>query len=115
MTNGNDPRVVVSPTADSAALAAAAEIVRRARSAVADRGSFTLAVSGGRSPWRMLEYLADHDMAWAETTIYQVDERIGLADDPSATLLGFFGCCPPDARPGSFPCQSNPTTSYGLR
>ncbi len=41
----------MSPTAEAAASEAAAEIARRAREAVADHGSFTLAVSGGRSPW----------------------------------------------------------------
>jgi len=94
MTDENDPRVVVSPTADTAALAAAAEIVHRARAAVADHGSFTLAVSGGRSPWRMLADLAARDMPWSKTTIYQVDERIGPADDPLRNLAGLLRVLP---------------------
>ncbi len=50
--------VDVFPTADDAALAAAKAIAIAAREAVAARGRFVLAVSGGRSPWVMLRALA---------------------------------------------------------
>jgi 6-phosphogluconolactonase len=90
------PRVSVSTTAESAASEAAAEIARRARTAVADRGTFTLAISGGRSPWTMLAHLADLDMPWADTTIFQVDERVGAADDPQRNLTGLLRSLPPD-------------------
>jgi 6-phosphogluconolactonase len=44
---------------------------------VAERGSFALALSGGQTPWRMIALLGDHpDMPWAETQIFQVDERV---------------------------------------
>ncbi|MGB8021553.1 MAG: 6-phosphogluconolactonase [Candidatus Nanopelagicales bacterium] len=87
-------RTRVLPTGDAAAAAAAAEIAGRARAAVAERGAFTLAVSGGRSPWRMLADLAELDMPWAATTIYQVDERIGPADDPLRNLIGLRNSLP---------------------
>ena len=90
------PRVLVSATAEAAASAAAAEIVGRARSALADHGSFAIAVSGGRSPWRMLADLDALGMPWAGTTIYQVDERIGAADDPQRNLTGLRGVLPTD-------------------
>ena len=82
------PRVAVEPTAEAAADGAAAEIAARAREAISARGTFSLAVSGGRSPWRMLAALAGHDMPWQRTTIYQVDERIGPAGDPARNLAG---------------------------
>jgi 6-phosphogluconolactonase len=87
-------RVEVRPDAAAAASAAAAEMALRARDAVADHGSFTLALSGGRTPWLMLAELADHDMPWAQTTIYQVDERIGAADDPLRNLIGLRRALP---------------------
>ncbi len=89
------PHVVVNPSPASAAAAAAADIVRRASAAVADHGTFTFAVSGGRSPWRMLAALEHFDMPWARTTIYQVDERIGHADDGQRNLTSLLRALPP--------------------
>jgi 6-phosphogluconolactonase/glucosamine-6-phosphate isomerase/deaminase len=42
----------------------------------------------------MLADLADHDMPWAQTSIYQVDERIGPADDPLRNLTGLHRALP---------------------
>lgn len=73
---------------DSGALAAAAAtwLAAAARSAVADHGGFTFAVSGGRTPWQMFAELAHEDVPWESTTIYQVDERVAPADDPDRNL-----------------------------
>ena len=87
-------RVHVHATAEAAADAAAQEIARRARAAVTDHGSFTLAVSGGRSPGRMLAALAAQDMPWEQSTLFQVDERIGPADDPLRNLTGLRQALP---------------------
>ncbi|HVW47620.1 MAG TPA: 6-phosphogluconolactonase [Solirubrobacterales bacterium] len=56
----------------------AAELIAAAgRRAVADHGSFSFAMSGGRSPWSMLAILGElEEMPWAETELFQVDERI---------------------------------------
>jgi 6-phosphogluconolactonase len=86
--------VVVLPTADGAATRAAAEVAWRANRAVAERGSFTIAVSGGRTPQHMLRALAGSDLPWARTTIFQVDERIGPADDPQRNLAGLRAALP---------------------
>ena len=51
-------------------------IAEAARAAVAERGSFALAASGGRDPWEMYGQLEDHELPWTETAIFQVDERI---------------------------------------
>jgi len=61
---------------DSAARLAAATIAADARAAIAIRGRFTLAVSGGHTPWVMLRMLANEDVPWADVDLYQVDERI---------------------------------------
>jgi 6-phosphogluconolactonase len=92
------PKVVVVATAEQAAASGAAEIAQRAHAALADRGSFTLALSGGRTPSLMLTDLAALDMPWAHTTIYQVDERIGPPTDPQRNLTGLRAALPPEAQ-----------------
>ena len=77
-------KVVNDP--DSAARLAAATIAEDARSAIASRGRFTLAVSGGRTPWIMLRMLANEDIPWAGVHVYQVDERIAPDGDPDRNL-----------------------------
>jgi 6-phosphogluconolactonase len=63
---------------EKAAARRAAELIAVAgAAAVADHGSFSFAMSGGRSPWAMLAILGDlEEMPWAETELFQVDERI---------------------------------------
>ena len=63
---------------EKAAARRAAELIAAAgQRAVADHGSFSFAMSGGRSPWAMLAILGDlEEMPWAETELFQVDERI---------------------------------------
>lgn len=75
--------VEVCHDADAAARRGAELIAAEARAAVAERGRFTLAISGGSSPWPMFERLAADDaMAWAQTTVLQVDERVAPDGDP---------------------------------
>ena len=63
---------------EKAAARRAAELIAKAgAAAVADHGTFAFAMSGGRSPWAMLAILGDlEEMPWAETELFQVDERI---------------------------------------
>jgi 6-phosphogluconolactonase len=63
---------------EKAAARRAAELIAAAgAAAVADHGSFSFAMSGGRSPWSMLAILGDLDeMPWRETELFQVDERV---------------------------------------
>ncbi len=74
--------------ADVAAVArqAATLIAADARSAVASRGRFSMAVSGGKTPWLMLCALADELLPWDRVEIFQVDERIAPAGDPDRNL-----------------------------
>jgi 6-phosphogluconolactonase len=81
----------------------AAELIAAAGAeAVAERGIFSLAMSGGRTPWGMLAILGEQEaMPWDATELFQVDERIaspgseernlthmvlGLSMDHQATL-----------------------------
>jgi len=72
---------------ESAVARGAAELIAAdSRSAVAARGKFILAVSGGRTPWLMLGALADEDVPWNAVHVVQVDERVAPAGDPDRNL-----------------------------
>jgi len=84
------------------ATAAAKLIAAEARAAVAARGRFLMAVSGGKTPWAMLKDLAREDVPWANVHVFQVDERLAPDGDPDrnlthlhASLLG-NGPIPPE-------------------
>ena len=62
--------------AEAAAVEAARIVELAAEAAIADRGRFNFAVSGGKTPWRMLELLADSGLNWTRTSLFQVDERV---------------------------------------
>ncbi len=76
----------VFDNADAAAQAAASQIAAEARDAVAARGRFVLAVSGGKTPWIMLRALGAEDVPWLNVHIVQVDERIAPAGNPDRNL-----------------------------
>jgi 6-phosphogluconolactonase len=72
--------------ADAVARAGAAFTAGEARVAVAARGRFIMAVSGGHTPWKMLRALADQRMPWADVHVVQVDERVAPAGDSDRNL-----------------------------
>jgi 6-phosphogluconolactonase/glucosamine-6-phosphate isomerase/deaminase len=61
---------------ESTARAAAKRIVAESIAAVAARGRFVIAVSGGHSPWIMLRMLAEEELPWEHAHVFRVDERI---------------------------------------
>ena len=71
----------------SVAGAAATMIATLARAAVAARGRFIMALSGGRTPWLMLRTLADAQLRWEKIHVVQVDERVAAASDPQRNLV----------------------------
>ena len=80
-------KIEILDDADAVAEEAAAIIATDARIAVAARGKFTLAVSGGQTPWAMMRALAaDIRMPWDNVHVLQVDERIAPAGDPDRNL-----------------------------
>jgi 6-phosphogluconolactonase len=78
--------VEVLADADACARRAAELIAQAAAEAVDARGSFSVALSGGRAPWRMAELLGDFPIAWDDTEVFQVDERIAPEGDPDRNL-----------------------------
>ena len=79
-------KVEVLADADAVARKAAAVIAGEAREAVAARGRFTLAVSGGHTPWLMLRALAGEEVPWESVQVLQVDERVAPAGHPDRNL-----------------------------
>jgi len=71
---------------DSVAQKAASIIAGDARQAVALRGRFIFAVSGGKTPWKMLRALADEDVPWEGMHLFQVDERLAPEGHPDRNM-----------------------------
>lgn len=74
-------------TADDVAVAGANFIHACATEAITERNQFTLALSGGSTPWRMLGKLAEYDLSWQAVKIFQVDERVVPDGDPERNLV----------------------------
>ena len=78
--------IKVLADADAVAREGAAIIAAQARAAVAARGRYILAVSGGHTPWLMLRVLAGEDVPWNDVHVAQVDERVAPAGHPDRNL-----------------------------
>ena len=79
-------KIEIFPDADATAKAGALLIAEEALNAVAERGIFLLAVSGGKNPWAMLKILASEELPWAQIHIFQIDERIAPEGDSDRNL-----------------------------
>ena len=77
-------KTVEDPEQAAAETARVIEIAGEA--AIRERGRFRLAVSGGKTPWRMLELLADGGLEWSKTELFQVDERVAPSGSPERNL-----------------------------
>jgi len=74
--------------ADSGSVAerAASIIADYVWEAIASRGSFVMAVSGGHTPWIMLRWLAAAHIPWRAVHVVQVDERVAPTGHPDRNL-----------------------------
>lgn len=97
---------IVRPTPEEAAHAAARLVADAARAAIAERGRFELAVSGGRTPALMLAELGQQQVAWAHVVIHQVDERVAPGGDPARNLTSLRAALPAHARVRPMPVES---------
>ena len=79
-------RLIRTADATVAAAVAADEVASVCRRAVTERGVAVIAVSGGETPWRMLERLRSLDLPWQRTYVAQVDERVAPHGDPRRNL-----------------------------
>lgn len=74
-------RIQVVGSADEAARRAAEWLRAEIGRATAQRGRCLLALSGGRTPWRMLHELRRMRVHWHGLHVFQVDERVVPAND----------------------------------
>ena len=68
-------KIEITSDADEAAQFGARLMAEHIMMAVAGRGHACIAISGGHTPWAMLENLARRDLPWARLHVFQVDER----------------------------------------
>ena len=102
--------VEVLPDDQAAAERGADVIATAAAEAVAERGRFTLAVSGGRNPWVMFGLLYGK-MPWEKVTIFQVDERVAPDGDPDRNLTHLLRSLPAG---GAADVRPMPVTAHDL-
>jgi 6-phosphogluconolactonase len=82
----------ILPDAEAAALRAAQVVAEASREAVAARGRFLLALSGGSTSRRMLRCLAEQDLPWTKVHIFQTDERVVREDHADRNLAHLREC-----------------------
>lgn len=84
----SDVQFHIFPDPSALAAAAAQTILERARAAVAARGRFSIALSGGSTPRAIYQQLAQpalsEQMPWAQTYVFWSDERAVPLDDPGS-------------------------------
>ncbi|MDH7489235.1 MAG: 6-phosphogluconolactonase [Anaerolineae bacterium] len=79
--------IVIAPMAEHAAMRVADLIVHDAAMAVRERGRFTLALAGGRTPLAAYARLAAASgMPWARTHLFWSDERCIPPDNPDSNF-----------------------------
>lgn len=77
-------------SADEVAKEAAFYVADRIRENIAKKGFFTMAISGGRTPWEMIKELAIQDLPWEKVFLFQVDERVAPDGHPDRNLTQLF-------------------------
>jgi 6-phosphogluconolactonase len=78
--------IEVLADSDAVAEKAASIIADVALESITERGSFVMAVSGGRTPWEMLRWLAASSIPWRLVHVVQVDERVAPPGDQDRNL-----------------------------
>ncbi len=53
---------------------------------------FSIALSGGRTPWAVFERLVALNLPWTLVDLYQVDERVAPPEDPDRNLFHLKRC-----------------------
>lgn len=57
---------------------------------IKEKGSFSMAISGGKTPWQMLKILTKAPLPWNRVNIFQVDEREAPDGHPDRNLTQLF-------------------------
>ncbi|HZF25139.1 MAG TPA: 6-phosphogluconolactonase [Steroidobacteraceae bacterium] len=78
---------MIGKDSETAAAMAADWLAETITDNVAARGRCVLALSGGETPWKMLEELITRNVPWHALQVAQVDERVVPGDDTRRNLL----------------------------
>ena len=78
--------VLAAATPEDVSRQAAEFVATSARRAIDARGQFNMALSGGSTPWKMLNRLTNQDLPWQQVHIFQVDERVAPDGDAARNL-----------------------------
>lgn len=89
-------KLVGSPEEAAAEAARVVEIA--GQNAIRERGRFDFAISGGTTPWKMLELLAGSRLQWSKTSLFQVDERVAPSGSPDRNLTRIVLTLPLDCQ-----------------
>ncbi|MBC6368004.1 6-phosphogluconolactonase [Algoriphagus sp. AK58] len=71
---------------------AAKHIEEKIRTAILTKGSFSMAISGGKTPWEMMKILVKAKLRWEKVNIFQVDEREAPDGHADRNLTQLFHC-----------------------
>lgn len=83
-------KIEIFPQADQVAARAADYLEQEIREKLSHQKSFSLAISGGRTPWEMLNLLSKADLPWQRINLFQVDERVAPDGHPDRNLTQLF-------------------------
>lgn len=79
-------KIIVSKDLEELSSRAAAEFVRIASESIAERQSFTVALSGGSTPKALYKKLVDSDLNWSKVYFFFGDERNVPNDDEQSNF-----------------------------
>ncbi len=77
-------------SADQVAEGAAAYLEQLIRETLTQKKTFSMAISGGRTPWEMLKILSKVSLPWQRVNLFQVDERIAPDGHADRNLTQLF-------------------------
>ena len=82
--------IKIFSSADEVAQLSARYIEELIQETLSKKDFFTMALSGGRTPWEMLKYLAKADLPWHHIHLFQVDERMAPDGHADRNLTQLF-------------------------
>ncbi|MCM0042222.1 MAG: 6-phosphogluconolactonase [Algoriphagus sp.] len=77
-------------SADQVAEKAAAYLEQLIRETLTQKKTFSMAISGGRTPWEMLKILSKASLPWQRINLFQVDERVAPDGHEDRNLTQLF-------------------------
>jgi 6-phosphogluconolactonase len=80
----------IFPSADQVALKAAVYLEQLIRETLTQKKTFSMAISGGRTPWEMLKILSKASLPWQRVNLFQVDERVAPDGHADRNLTQLF-------------------------